>query len=47
MDDQCYHQACDTIATVGRGFLDHMTRAIAGTIGQFATTPDRAAMPPR
>jgi aminopeptidase S len=38
--DRCYHQACDRVDGVNRDLLDHYLRALAGTVGHFATSPD-------
>lgn len=36
--DRCYHQACDRIENVNQVVLDHYLRALAGTVGHFATS---------
>jgi aminopeptidase S len=39
--DPCYHQACDRIDNVDRDVLDRYLRAVAGTVGRFATSTVR------
>ncbi|GAA5161876.1 hypothetical protein GCM10023321_46750 [Pseudonocardia eucalypti] len=36
--DRCYHQACDRIENVNQVVLGHYLRALAGTVGHFATS---------
>jgi aminopeptidase S len=36
--DRCYHQACDNVDNVNRDALNHYLRALAGTLGHFATS---------
>jgi aminopeptidase S len=38
--DPCYHQACDRLENVDRTALDHYLHALAGTVAQFATSPE-------
>jgi aminopeptidase S len=39
--DPCYHEACDGLGNVNRVVLNHYSRAIAGTVGYFATSSER------
>lgn len=39
--DRCYHQACDRLDNVNRVVLDHYLRALAGTLGHFATSSEK------
>jgi aminopeptidase S len=39
--DPCYHEDCDSLGNVNRVVLDHYLRAIAGTLGYFATSSER------
>jgi aminopeptidase S len=39
--DPCYHEDCDGLGNVNRVVLNHYLRAIAGTLGHFATSSER------
>jgi aminopeptidase S len=39
--DPCYHEDCDDLRNVNRVVLNHYLRAIAGTLGHFATSSER------
>jgi aminopeptidase S len=39
--DPCYHEDCDDIGNVNRVVLKHYSRAIAGTLGYFATSSEK------
>lgn len=39
--DRCYHSACDRLDNVNPVVLHNYLRALAGTIGHFASSPDR------
>ena len=39
--DPCYHKACDDLQNVNRVVLNHYSRAIAGTVGYFATSSEK------
>lgn len=38
--DPCYHSGCDDLSNVNEVVLGHYLRAIAGTVGHFATSDD-------
>jgi aminopeptidase S len=39
--DPCYHEDCDGLGNVNRDVLNRYLRAIAGTLGHFATSTER------